>query len=54
MPPVLYAVSSLVVLVVLAQQGDLSVWIALGWFAAALLFHRVARPGQGAVDPVRE
>jgi APA family basic amino acid/polyamine antiporter len=48
-PPVLYAVSSLLVLVVLAQQGDLSVWIAAGWFAAALLFHRVTR---GAAVPV--
>lgn len=51
LPPVLYAVSSLLVLVVLAQQGDLSVWIAVGWFAAALVFHRVAR---GAMVPVRD
>jgi APA family basic amino acid/polyamine antiporter len=43
LPPVLYAASSLVVLGVLAQQGDLSVWIAVGWFAAALLFHRLTR-----------
>jgi basic amino acid/polyamine antiporter, APA family len=50
-PPVLYAVSSLVVLVVLAQQGDASVWIAVGWFGAALLFHRVTR---GAAVPVHD
>jgi APA family basic amino acid/polyamine antiporter len=51
LPPVLYAVSSLLVLVVLAQQGDLSVWIAVGWFAAALLFHRITR---GANVPVHD
>jgi APA family basic amino acid/polyamine antiporter len=41
LPPLLYAASSLLVLVVLAQQGDPSVWIAVGWFGAALLFYRL-------------
>jgi APA family basic amino acid/polyamine antiporter len=44
LPPVLYAVSSLLVLVILAHQGDPSVWIAFGWFAAALLFYRLRSP----------
>lgn len=43
LPPLLYAASSVFVLIVLAQQGDASVWIAVGWFAAALLFYRLVR-----------
>ncbi|MCA9681580.1 MAG: APC family permease [Myxococcales bacterium] len=43
LPPLLYAASSLLVLVLLAQQGDPSVWIAGGWFGAALLFYRLFR-----------
>ncbi|PRQ04558.1 Serine/threonine exchanger SteT [Enhygromyxa salina] len=43
LPPVLHAVSSVVVLVVLARWGDPSVWLALGWFGGALLFYRVVR-----------
>lgn len=48
LPPVLYAVSSVLVLVVLAQQGDPSVWIAAGWFGAALLFYRLFRNARSA------
>jgi hypothetical protein len=36
----------LFVLIVLAQQGHASVWIAVGWFAAALLFYRFVRAPQ--------
>ncbi|NVB39607.1 amino acid permease [Pseudenhygromyxa sp. WMMC2535] len=43
LPPALYALSSVLVLVLLAQQGDPSVWIAGGWFAGALLFYRLFR-----------
>lgn len=43
LPPLLYAVSSLFVLIVLAQQGHASVWIAVGWFGGALLFYRLVR-----------
>ncbi len=43
LPPLIYAASSLVVLIVLAQRGHPSVWIAGGWFAVALLFHRLVR-----------
>lgn len=43
LPPLAYAASCLIVLVVLAQQGDPSVWIAVGWFGAALLFYRLVR-----------
>jgi APA family basic amino acid/polyamine antiporter len=46
LPPLLYAASSLFVLIVLAQQGHASVWIAVGWFAAALLFYRFVRAPQ--------
>ncbi len=44
--PVVYVASSLVVLGALAWKGDLSVWMALGWFALALGFHAVARRGR--------
>ncbi|GEM_PF-427925 len=50
LPPILYAVSSIVVLVMLAREGDPSVWIATGWFAVALLFYRVFRAAKA--DPV--
>lgn len=40
-PPVVYAASSVLVLGLLAWKGDPSVWIAVGWFAAALVFYRV-------------
>jgi APA family basic amino acid/polyamine antiporter len=46
LPPFLYAMSSLFVLIVLAHQGHPSVWIALGWFASALLFYRFVRVPQ--------
>jgi APA family basic amino acid/polyamine antiporter len=42
-PPIFYVGSSLLALVVLAQQGHPSVWLAGGWFGAALLFHRLFR-----------
>ena len=45
LPPIFYVGSSLLVLVVLAQQGHPSVWLAGGWFGAALLFHRLFRGG---------
>ena len=53
-PPLLYAVSSVLVLGVLARQGHPSVWIAIGWFAAALLFHRLTRGGRSKVAPPDE
>lgn len=43
LPPVLYTASCLLVLVLLALQGDPSVWLACGWFALALVFHRLFR-----------
>jgi APA family basic amino acid/polyamine antiporter len=43
LPPLLYAASSLFVLGVLAHKGHPSVWIAVGWFTAALLFYRFVR-----------
>ena len=43
LPPVAYALSSVVVLAVLAHEGNASVWLAVGWFAVALLFHRLFR-----------
>jgi APA family basic amino acid/polyamine antiporter len=43
LPPLVHAIASLVVLVVLARQGDPSVWIAVFWFAGALLYHRFFR-----------
>jgi APA family basic amino acid/polyamine antiporter len=39
--PLAYVVSSVVVLAVLVLDGDPSVWIAVAWFAGALLVHRV-------------
>lgn len=39
--PVLYAISSLVVVVVLLVDLDPSVFLSVGWFALALLFHAV-------------
>ncbi len=39
--PVFYAVSSLVVVVVLLTNFDPSVFLSVGWFALALLFHAV-------------
>ncbi len=50
LPPILYVGSCLLVLVVLARQGDPSVWLAAGWFAAALLFYRLFRAGPEAPD----
>ena len=38
--PILYVLSTLAVLVLLAQRGDLSVWVALLWFAGVLGVHR--------------
>ncbi|MFV8752199.1 APC family permease [Nannocystaceae bacterium ST9] len=43
LPPLAYAASSVLVLVVLARQGDPSVWIAAMWFTGALLYHRFFR-----------
>jgi APA family basic amino acid/polyamine antiporter len=40
-PPLLYALSSLLVLAVLVIDGDTSVWAALIWFGAALAFYRL-------------
>lgn len=37
--PAIYIASSLFVLGSLGLNGDLSVWMALGWFALALVFH---------------
>jgi APA family basic amino acid/polyamine antiporter len=52
LPPVLYSLSSLLVLVLLARQGDPSVWIAGGWFIGALLFYRFVRmPRARTVNP---
>ncbi|MCA9657355.1 MAG: amino acid permease [Myxococcales bacterium] len=39
--PVLYALSSLVVVLVLVADLDASVFLSIGWFALALLFHAV-------------
>jgi APA family basic amino acid/polyamine antiporter len=43
LPPFLYAASSLFVLILLAHRGHPSVWIAVGWFTAALLFYWLVR-----------
>jgi APA family basic amino acid/polyamine antiporter len=43
LPPLAYAASSVLVLSVLAHEGDTSVWIAVGWFGGALLFYRLVR-----------
>lgn len=51
LPPLAYAASSLLVLVVLARQGDLSVWLAALWFAGALLYHRFSRGPSSALTP---
>ena len=40
-PPVVYGVSSVLVLAVLVLEGDPSVLAAVVWFAAALLFYRL-------------
>jgi APA family basic amino acid/polyamine antiporter len=48
LPPLLYAASSLFVLGVLAHKGHPSVWIAVGWFTAALLFYRFVREPRAA------
>lgn len=42
--PAIYIASSLFVLGSLALDGDVSVWMALGWFALALLVHAFALP----------
>lgn len=39
--PLAYAASSVAVLVVLAKDGDASVFAAIGWFVLALVFHRL-------------
>ncbi len=41
--PLLYAFSSLGVLVLLAQRGDASVWLALVWFVVVVGVHRALR-----------
>lgn len=41
LPPVLYAISSVVVIVVLVWKRDASVWLAVAWFAAALGVHAI-------------
>jgi APA family basic amino acid/polyamine antiporter len=51
LPPLLHAASSLVVLVLLARQGDPSVWLAVGWFGAALVYHRFFRVPARVVEP---
>jgi APA family basic amino acid/polyamine antiporter len=51
LPPVAYAVSSLLVLVVLARQGDVSVWLAATWFGGALVYHRFFRAPSVAPTP---
>jgi len=50
LPPLVYAGSCLLVLIVLVRQGDPSVWLALGWFGLAWAFHRLFRktPGGGS------
>jgi APA family basic amino acid/polyamine antiporter len=50
LPPIVYVGSSLFVLLVLARQGHPSVWLASGWFTAALLFHRLFRAQERGVD----
>jgi APA family basic amino acid/polyamine antiporter len=50
LPPFVYVSSSLFVLLVLARQGHPSVWLAGGWFAAALVFHRLFRAQERGVD----
>jgi APA family basic amino acid/polyamine antiporter len=42
-PPLVYAGSSLLVLVIVASRGDPSVWVAALWFAGALAFHAVRK-----------
>ena len=44
----------LVVLVLLARQGDPSVWIAVGWFGAALVYHRFFRVPARVVEPAHQ
>lgn len=41
LPPVLYSLSSVVVVVVLVWKRDASVWLAVAWFAAALAVHAI-------------
>ncbi len=41
LPPVLFALSSLVVLAILGRQGDPSVLLAIGWFVGAFAFYRL-------------
>jgi APA family basic amino acid/polyamine antiporter len=48
LPPIIYVSSCLFVLGVLARQGHPSVWLAGGWFTAALIFHRLFRRGRDA------
>jgi APA family basic amino acid/polyamine antiporter len=52
LPPILYASTSLLVLVLLARQGDPSVWIAGGWFVGALLFYRFVRMPRASAERV--
>ena len=66
--PVLYAISSVVVVITLLADLDLSVFLAVGWFGLALLFYAFVskrRPGaatsgaadarsQAAGEPLRE
>ncbi len=49
--PILYGLSSVLVLGVLVADGDVSVWLAVGWFALALGIHRFFYPSeQGPVS----
>ena len=48
LPPLIYAASCLLVLALLAVEGDPSVWIAVGWFAFALLAYRLLRRRRAA------
>ena len=42
-PPLLYTLSSLIVLVVLVLDGNFSVYISILWFALAIFAHRMIR-----------
>lgn len=50
--PALYAISSIVVLMVLVHDGDDSVYLGAAWFALAWGFHRVFLRPRG--EPVRD
>jgi APA family basic amino acid/polyamine antiporter len=50
LPPLLYAVSSVLVLGVLVVDGDSSVWAAVIWFALALGFYRIRARRQASAS----